>query len=65
MIEKLESAVTVNSPDFGFIVDQFINEHNTIGSRLFYPKALRKNWSDKVWFVWVRISNHIKKDHGK
>lgn len=63
MIKKLES--TVNSPDFGFIVDQFITEHNSIGSRLFYPKTFSKNWSDKVSFVWTRINNYIKKDHGK
>ncbi len=58
MMKKIASPL--NSQDFVFIVDQFINANNTMGTRIFYPNAFRQNWVSKVSFVWNRIRDHIK-----
>ncbi|WP_423910220.1 hypothetical protein [Candidatus Spongiihabitans sp.] len=49
----------VNDQDFSFIVGEFVNDRSTFCSRLFYPKAHRKNWQDKVRCVWEDIKLHI------
>ncbi len=48
-----------HSQNFSFIVDEFVNDRSTFCSRLFYPKAHRKNWQDKVLCVWRDIKLHI------